>query len=357
MPLFRKNGSPFWWYDFRAGGRRYRGSTKEKTLAAARNCEAQLLLKVEAGDTPALRGKAPTLRVFSERFLAYFNAHQQRDEDSKRYYRRGVTLLLNTKLANMPIDQITTSVVATVSFPHSPATGNNALRTLGRCLSQAVEWGLLRNRPKIALFKELAREITFTPDIEKIFLSKAPQPLRDVFLVIMDTGMRPEEVCRLRTEHISWERNTLLVSHGKSRDSRRHIGMSERLREVLKARIAAFPDSQWIFPSKRAKSGHIYGVNKAYLAVRRNLGLSDDLVLYSARHTFGTDLMMGTGNPKLVMQVMGHRDLKTSARYQHPSTAGISTVLDKRNALRSKEISVTPFQDGHTFGHSTNFIQ
>ena len=36
---------------------------------------------------------------------------------------------------------------------------------------------------------------------------------------------------------------------------------------------------------------------------------------YSARHTFGTELMELTGDPSLVMKQMGHEDFRTTSRY------------------------------------------
>jgi hypothetical protein len=47
--------------------------------------------------------------------------------------------------------------------------------------------------------------------------------------------------------------------------------------------------------------------------------------------------MAATGNAKLTMKSMGHVDVKTSARYQHPGTGQIAHVIDARNA-RGKEV-------------------
>jgi site-specific recombinase XerD len=40
-------------------------------------------------------------------------------------------------------------------------------------------------------------------------------------------------------------------------------------------------------------------------------------VLYCGRHDFGTRVLKKTGNLKLVMETMGHVDVKTAMKYQH----------------------------------------
>jgi len=74
-----------------------------------------------------------------------------------------------------------------------------------------------------------------------------------------------------------------------------------------------------------------------------------ELVLYSARHTFGTEFMAASKDLKLTMRTMGQVDVKTAMRYQHPETGQVSDIMNARNAQRK---SATIDQDGHTFGHS-----
>ena len=53
-------------------------------------------------------------------------------------------------------------------------------------------------------------------------------------------------------------------------------------------------------------------------------------MLYCARHTFGTAAYEATGNLAMVMNVMGHTDVRTSMRYQHPSLDSVREAIDQR---------------------------
>jgi integrase len=133
----------------------------------------------------------------------------------------------------MPLDQITRDTAEMLRFHGSPANGNAALRTLRRMLGKATEWGILRAPPRIKLFKEPGREIIIGPQAEAKLLAAAKQPLRDVIVIMQDTGMRPQDVFRLRWEHVNWQKRTLFIPHGKTKNSRRYVPMSERVSDTL----------------------------------------------------------------------------------------------------------------------------
>ena len=86
------------------------------------------------------------------------------------------------------------------------------------------------------------------------------------------------------------------------------------------------------FLQKRAACGQLTTVAKQFRAACRDAGLSDTLVLYSARHTFGTAAYEATSNLAVVMKVMGHTDVRTSMRYQHPTLDSLRVAIDERNS-------------------------
>jgi integrase len=336
MPIVSNPQSPYFWYDFYYRGRRYRGSTKERSKSAAREIEAALLMQLKQGDPLPMRGRdAPTVRSLLDHFLTVFDSNQLRSDATKRYYRCGAKLLLAKPLADLRLDQVTTSVAAATVLPRSAYTKNQVLRTLRRLMSYAVELGHLRFPPKIHLYREIPRDTIFTPDYEARLLAVAPQLLADIFVLLMDTGTRPAEIYRLKWEDVLWSENLLRIREGKTAASRRTIGMSTRVRQILQRRHQGVARSQWVFPARAG--GHVYSVAKAFAQARKEAGLPQELVLYATRHTFGTDLMEDSADLKLTMAVMGHVDVRSSARYQHPSTTRVGEMMDRRNARRQIE--------------------
>jgi len=92
----------------------------------------------------------------------------------------------------------------------------------------------------------------------------------------------------------------------------------------------------WLFPSARAKGGHLTTVAKQFREARKAAALPNSLVLYCARHAFGTTVYEGTGNLAMIMKVMGHRDVRTAMRYQHPLLDSVREAIDQRNSRHSE---------------------
>src|SRR5262249_11346510 len=64
--------------------------------------------------------------------------------------------------------------------------------------------------------------------------------------------------------------------------------------------------------------GHLRSICNLFRKARNKAALPKELVLYCARHAYGTRVMMRTGNLAAVMRTMGHRDIKTAMHYQRP---------------------------------------
>ena len=341
MELFKKKDSRFWWFDFKVRGTRYRGSTKETNEKRAAKIAALKLSQALEGSDPLDR-KAPTLLELSLEFLRWIESARL-EHDSRRYYRNGWKLLQMTALVNQRLDRITADAVEALRFPGSPANANNALRTLRRMLNKAREWKLIREVPHFRLFKEEGRALRLDDEAERKLLPVAEQPLKDIIVLMRDTGMRnARELYRMRIENIYWNQRVIFNPNSKTKKGRRFIPMSDRVLDILLVRCANRKEG-WVFPSIR-KGKHITGglVNKQWVRARTKAGLPEDLVLYCARHDFGTYVLQKTGNIAVVMNSMGHSDVKTAMVYQHPE---LNIVREVINARRLEENS------GHVLGH------
>jgi len=209
-----------------------------------------------------------------------------------------------------------------------------------------VKLHYLHQRPKITLKKETRREGIIDDDAEALLLQVAAQPLRDVLILVRDVGLRPEEVFRMRWEHVHWEKRVYFNPFGKTQKSRRWIPISERATEVLKTRLynqstakptrrgrpfAASKPCEWVFPSRTSAAPHLTTVAKQFRAARRLARLPESLTLYGARHAFATYAVEATGNVFAVADVMGHEDFKTTRIYQHCDSRAIRDAIDQRN--------------------------
>jgi len=329
VELFRKRKSKFYWYDFTVGGRRYRGSTKESNKTRAGAIAAMKLANATEGRDPLPR-KAPGLQEFSGRFLEWVK-NVKLEHKTKLYYRDGWRLLAASPIAGMRLDKIMADDIEALSFTGSPSNANSALRTLRRILHKAEEWGVIRSVPKFRLVKEYGRSLRLDDDAERKLLIVAEQPLRDAIILMRDTGMRNErELYRTRIENIDWNGRVIFVPDSKTPNGRRLVPLTDRVLDLLLVRCGERREG-WLFPSKRSKSGHLTTLAKRFREARKKAGLSESLVLYCGRHDYGTRVLKATGNLAAVMNMMGHKDVKTAMQYQHPEVELVRQALNHNN--------------------------
>jgi integrase len=336
--IYKRKKSQCWHYDFAVAGERYRGSTKAVTKAAALQYEATLRAKIAEEGPSILPKKAPVLREFIPRFRTFIEQHNRLAPKSKAYYEDGIDLLRKTGLISKRLNNITDTDIETLQLPGSASWQNCALRTLRRMLHLAKKWKLLRETPRIPLFEQRQRRDVFDPDVEQKIISEARQPLQDIFVTMMDSGGRPDEIIRLRWDDIFWDYSVIFIRKGKTKKSIRYVPLSNRLRERFEA---ATDSSGFVFPSKRMNNRHVSlsSLDKEFGRLRDVLDLSDDLVLYVARHSFATTLLGETGNIQLVADTLGHADTKITSTYLHPATSRMSEIINHRNERRSQEFT------------------
>jgi integrase len=347
VKLFRKQKSKFYWYDFTVRGVRYRGSTQEtKSVRALKAASLRLASVIE--NTDPLPRKPSSFSAFASRFLDWVNSGRL-EEKTKKYYRNGWRLLKATTIAEMRLDQISGDSAEQLRFPGSSANANCALRTLRRMLHKAEEWKMIGHAPKIKMMKEHGRHLRLDDEVEKKLLAGALackwrqrtfQLFRDIVILMRDTGMRNQrELYRMRIENLDWEHRIIFVPDSKTPEGRRLVPMSRRAFELLQARCGTTAVG-WVFPSKRSAAGHLLCIDRLFREARQQAGLPKELVLYCARHDYGTRVLMRTGNLAAVMRTMGHRDVKTAMHYQHPELEIVRAALDYDAVVKGTEMSV-----------------
>jgi integrase len=280
---------------------------------------------LEGGDQ--FPNKHTSLAELAQRFLVWLE-EARLEAQTKKYYCNGWRLLKLTPVVNMRVDEVTGDWIDRLRFPNSAANTNCALRTLRRMLHKAEEWKLISHAPKVKLMKEHGRSIRLDEQIERRLLAasadcnwrkQTSDLFRDVVILMRDTGMRNQrELYRMRIENLDWENRLIFVPDSKTPEGRRLVPMSRRVFEILQERCGTGKDG-WVFSSKRSKSGHIRSIDRLFRQARTKASLSRDLVLYCARHDYGTRILMRTGNLAAVMRTMGH---------QHPELEIVRAALD-----------------------------
>jgi integrase len=388
MAVYKQPKSKYWWYKFTWNGEQIRESTKQTNKRVAEQMEAAHRTALAKGEV-GIRDKrpVPTLAEFADRdFLPFVQSTSKEKPNTLRFYENSVdNLKAYTKLANLPLDGITSDVVGAFvahrrarrqerrnQKPLEVSTINRDLATLRRMFHLAQEWGKVSTLlPKVKMLPgENQRERVLTAEEDTAYLNAAGELgqsieqeyqeallgiratlrgehprkpdaflLRDVTTTLLDSGLRPEECFRLMPENV--RDGAIWIYRGKRKGSRRRIRMTDRVRTMLDMRLSQVDGNTWLFPA-HTKSGHIEAssLRKQHAKALKASGVAP-FELYVFRHTCLTRWAKWM-DPFTFHRVAGHADMKTTMRYVHPSDADMDEAV-----VKAREA-----QDGHTSRHT-----
>ena len=144
---------------------------------------------------------------------------------------------------------------------------------------------------------------------------------RTLLIVALHTGLRAEELCGLRREHVHIGRRSGHVSIYGKRNKYREVPLNSTAREALTSYLQALPDgARYLFPSRKRGAANavvspvgeralVYIVSKYAEQARVR-----DLSPHDLRHRFGYRMAQTVPLHRLA-QLMGHDSLDTTLRY------------------------------------------
>ena len=328
-----------------------RQSSRQTNQNVARQMEAAHRAALAKGEVGIRRKElVPTLAEFIKSRVA---ARLEASISTKTwidYYRPNLgTIASYAPLASQRLDRITSEKAADFAAWRKAkglqvSSVNSSLQVLRRVLRLAMEWGVIENVPRIKMLPgERHREHVVLPEEEARYLAVAPEPLASVAIVLIDTGLRPDECYRLQWESISWtngRNGTLLVTHGKTAAARRVLPMTPRVRQVLEAhwKASGCPVEGWVWSAPTASAHFEKSTLKKQHRKALRLSRVRPFVLYSLRHTFLTRLGESGCDAWTLARIAGHSSTAMSARYVHPSEDAVLAAVERLS--------------GHNFGHS-----
>ena len=198
--------------------------------------------------------------------------------------------------------------------------------------------------------------------------------LHDVAMLILNQGMRPEEVIEIEKGNVDLIARTVRIPKGKTKAAKRTLRLTSDSFEVLKRRIqegeqtdAKLKDlcerlakrlkiaperiaererlkALYIFPARRSGKtgkGHISlsGLEKCHddvLEACKKKGRVIPFVLYDLRHTFATTAAQeGMPLPTLA-SILGHSSLRQVQKYVHPKQDHQQAEMDRIDKIRQE---------------------
>lgn len=203
--------------------------------------------------------------------------------------------------------------------------------TLGR--AEEVSFIAFPRQPR-PLPKVLARE-----EIGALLAALRSLKFRTMAMVIYGAGLRIAEACSLEVGDIDAPRAVIRVRHGKG-DKPREVPLSPTLYAALRAYWKQErPALPYLFVGRKGRPLAPKSMRKALAAARQVAGIQRAVTPHMLRHSFATHILEAGTDVRLIQQLLGHRDLRTTAGYTrvaHAQLAKVPCVLKRLPSAPSK---------------------
>lgn len=345
MALYKRPNSKYWWMKFTFDGELVQQSTKVANKRDALTVESAFRHELALGRIGIEpKKKAPTFSKAVEDFLEWLKIeHAEQPSSYKRYYFDAERLL--EYFGNAKADRIRKEDIENFITWRSGQTSrktkefitretvNHELLTLKMIFNRLVDAKILRDSParKIKRLKANQRQFhVISNDEEKLYLLAAPQPLRDVAILMLEAGLRCGEVYQIKRNEVFLDKGFLKVTKGKTKASIRQVHLSDKAKKVLQYRLDKFAGAN-LFPQNDIDGARAtFTLGKLHLETVKKLKFS--FRLYDARHTFASRAVEDGVDLLTLASMLGHSDLSMVMRYAHPSETF------KADAIRKMEI-------------------
>jgi site-specific recombinase XerD len=182
-------------------------------------------------------------------------------------------------------------------------------------------------------------DILSREEVERLIQYAGSRLHRACILVLYATGMRREELVRLKIEHIDSARMLIHIRQGKGRKDR-DVMLSPRLLAELREywRSANPKPETYLFPAKGARPNAdlpmtAKSVWDAVHEAATRAGLEKRVHPHMLRHCFATHLLESGVDLRTIQLLLGHADLKTTSRYLHLSERHLKAAASPLDSL------------------------
>lgn len=338
MSIYKPAKSRFWHFDFKWKGCRYHGSTGCTSKRDAERYEADRRRKIALGEDVK-----PSYTI-EQACDAWYDAKGQHQRSAKTsLYQLGNVI---TGLGgSVPLQDLTLRMldayVAKRRATVSNASVNREIDLLRRVVrwcakrgydAPVIEWGEAR----LSEPRERIRELS--DDEERKLFAALPDNLKPLVEFALLSGQRRSEIVALRWADVDLgaARATLWAKGGKPHT----IPLSPRMVAIVANQPKVCPQvftyvCQRPAPKRKdrpqRRKGERYPFSKQGWMRQWRKALADagidDYRFHDNRHTAATRNLRSSGNIKGVQNLLGHRDMRTTARYAHALEGDVRAML------------------------------
>ena len=279
-----------------------------------------------------------TFAKLAEDYLELHASKKRSGDEDKRYLEKVLLPLFKMML----VSEIHHKDIQTLhhNWRKKPFAANRIIALLSKMFAMAVKWEWIERNPAkgIEKYPEEGRERYLSLDeLNRVLVAmdayaeaarvkysdveslraKAAKLNTYAIKLLMVTGARSGEVFAATWEQFDFENDNWEKPSSHTKQKKKHrIPLSPPALNLLQDLHHLSGDGEFLFPSYRSNTGHIYTVKKAWAQIRKAAGV-EDVRVHDLRHSYAALLVSGGASLEMIGKLLGHTQAQTTHRYAH----------------------------------------
>lgn len=218
---------------------------------------------------------------------------------------------------------------------YSGKSHNNQIANMKVLFNMMLDRELIAKNPFRGIKKKPEKEgriVYYDKSLKKTigdYFKRNDHPLYIFTQIIYYCFVRPNEIMQLQVKHLDLDNGNIIIPASASKNGKSGLTpVHNDLLPILRAKFESLDKELYLF-SNNLKPGiknlHRNRASEAHKMALRDLGISNDHVLYDWKHTGARDFIISGRNPYDLMRYMRHHSLDQTMVYLR--SLGVSTEM------------------------------
>jgi site-specific recombinase XerD len=169
-------------------------------------------------------------------------------------------------------------------------------------------------------------------EIKKIIDCKENTKHKTLLMLAYATGMRVSEIVNLTPGDIDSKRMVIYIRQSKGKKDRQ-VMLSEKLLAQLRAYYKEYKPGGYLFEGMDGGKYSKRSIQQVFNSAKQISNNKRTGGIHSMRHSFATHLLESGTDIRIIQELLGHDNLKTTVRYTHVCIKNISNLQSPLDRL------------------------
>ena len=181
-----------------------------------------------------------------------------------------------------------------------------------------------------SLLKEIKREhklpdVLSKSEVQSILENITNLKHKAIVSLIYSCGLRVSECLNLKVNDIDSDRMLIKIVQSKGAKDR-YIPASGKLLKLLREYWTAYKPLEFLFSGQKSPKYSAKSIQTIVKRAAKNARIKKKVTPHTLRHSFATHLLEQGADIRIIQEILGHKDIRTTQIYTHISSANIQSV-------------------------------